>query len=324
MSEPWLELLLQSPLLLLIAVLMAYLLPLPESYHPLTFFRFFAQRLGQKVNPDHDRSPQQKRLSGGLAIAVAILPWLFILIALLQLSALPQMFEAILLYLLLDISRKHHRIQKLQRALQQQQLSLSRDLASMSLLRQTRTLSALGLSKAAIESLWLNFSQIWLTTLFWFLVAGIWPALMVRLLAILQQEWSPKLQHNRDFGAVVAWLSNWLQKPGYWLCFMLICIRFRCRLSIQRYRQRTTIYFDRAQMACLCAVSASLRCRLGGPVLYNTDKKQRDKIGQNDTEPDHLTLQKALHQLKQLIWFSMVLLLAYALLLWAVQLNLTW
>ena len=319
MQGAWIELIVHSPLLMLLAVLLAYVAPLPDSYHPLTFFRFFAQRLGQKVNPDPDRSRQQQRLSGALAIAVAILPWLLILIAFLQLSALPQVFEAILLYLLLDIRSKRQRILKLQHALQQQQLSLSRDLASMSLLRQTRTLSALGLSKAAIESLWLNFSQIWLATLFWFLLVGIWPALVIRLLAILQQEWSPKLQHNRDFGAAAAWLSNWLLKPGYWLCFILICIRLRCRRSVQRYRQLKNTYFHRAQLACLAAVSASLSCRLGGPVLYNTDKLQRDRIGIEDAEPDHLILRKALYQQQQLTWFSLLLLLIYALLWWIVH-----
>ncbi|MCH8536712.1 MAG: cobalamin biosynthesis protein [Alkalimonas sp.] len=317
MPEHWIELTLHSPLLMLLAVLLAYLLPLPDSYHPLTFFRFFAQRLGQKVNPDPERSRQQQRLSGTLAIAVAILPWLFILVAFLQLSALPQVFEAILLYLLLDISSRRQRIVKLQQALQQQQLSLSRDLASLSLLRQTRPLSALGLSKAAIESLWLNFSQVWFTTLLWFLLFGIWPALVVRLLAILHQEWSTKLQHNRDFGVATAWLSDWLQKPGYWLCFFLICLRFRCRRSIQRYRQQTPSYFHRAQLACLAGVSASLNCRLGGPVLYNTDKVQRDKIGQAEPEPDHRTLKNALLMQQSLIWFSLVLLLAYTLLWWA-------
>lgn len=321
MPEHWIALALDSPLLMLLAVVLAILLPLPDSYHPLTFFRFFAQRLGQKVNPARERSRHQQRLSGTLAIAVALLPWLCILLAFVQLSALPQVFEAILLYVLLDVSSKRQRIQKLQLALQHQQLSLSRDLASLSLLRQTSPLSALGLSKAAIESLWLNFSQIWFSTLLWFILFGIWPALVIRLLAILQQEWSPKLQHNHDFGVAIARLSDWLQKPGYWLCFFLICLRFRCRRSIQRYRQLAPGYFPRAQRACLAAVSASLNCRLGGPVVYNTENVQRDKIGQTDPEPDHRTLKKALLMQQHLTGFSLVLLLAYVLLWWAAFLS---
>lgn len=321
MQPPWVDLLLQSPLLMLLAVVMAWALPLAESYHPLTFFRFFAQRLGQKVNPDSRRSKQQQQLSGSLAIVVAVLPWLLIVMAFYYLSALPQVFEAIVLYLLLDIGHQQQRVKKLQRALQQQQMSLSRDLASRSLLRQTNNLSSIGLSKAAVESLWLNFSQIWLATLFWFFLFGIWFALVIRLLAILQQEWSPKLQHHRHFGTVTAWLSNWLLLPGYWLCFVLICFRFRCRLSIRRYRELKPAYFHRAQLACLAAVSASLNCRLGGPIVYNESKVPRDRIGESEPEPDHTTLKKASTNLTQLIVFTLILFMLYALLWWVTLLS---
>lgn len=309
---PEFELLLSGPVLFWLTLLMAALLPLPQSYQPLTFYRFFAQKLAHKVNPDPNRSKQQLRLSGTLALLLAVVPFIIILAAFSWLMAWPEVYQLLLLYLCLDFGPVRHRISRLQQALQGRQLSLAKDLASHVLLRQTQPLSAVGLSKAGIESLWLQFAQIWLTTLFWYLIGGIWLAITIRLLLILQQEWSPKLEHNRHFGATTAILARYLLWPGYWLCFALVCIRLRCRSTLSHFRHSRTSYFDIAQRACLISACSSLRCRLGGPAMYSTTNKiNRDKLAPEYPEPNHSHLLHALSAQQQLLHFMLAILLLF-------------
>ncbi|MCC5825450.1 cobalamin biosynthesis protein [Alkalimonas sp.] len=299
---PWLEQLQTSPAMLWLVLLLAVLLPLPASYHPLTFFRFFAQKLAQKVNPDPKRSISQLRLSGTLALLLALLPFLALLYTSNWLMAWPELYQLLLLYLCLDFAAIRQRIIRLQQALKAQQLNLARDLASRVLLRQTRSLSSLGLSKAGIESLWLQFAQVWLNTLFWYLVGGIWLAVAVRLLLILQQEWSTKLSHNRHFGAPASWLAHYLLWPGYWLCFLLVCIRLRCRESFRQLQRAPKNTFNLAQSACLASACASLGCRLGGPAVYEAERKNvRDKLATDYPEPDPRHLLKALQAQQQVL-----------------------
>lgn len=299
---PWAELLQSSPVLLWLVLVLAAWLPLPVSYHPLTFYRFFAQRLAFKVNPDPTRPVSQLRLSGALALLLATLPFLALLYTANWLMDWPELYQLLLLYLCLDFGPLRQRAQRLQQALAGQQLSLARDLASQLLLRQTHSLSAMGLSKAGIESLWLQFARSWLTTLFWYLLAGIWLAVAVRLILLLQQSWNPKLRHNRHFGAPVALLASWLCWPGYLLCFVLVCIRLRCRESFRLLRHAPRQYFNWAQSACLSAACASLRCRLGGPAIYEGSiKTNRDRLGLEYAEPDHRHLQQALKAQQQLL-----------------------
>ena len=306
---PWLEQLQTSPAMLWLVLLFAVFLPLPASYHPLTFFRFFAQKLAQKVNPDPNRSISQLRLSGTLALLLAVLPFLALLYASNWLMAWPELYQLLLLYLCLDFAPLRQRILRLQQALSAQQITLARDLASRVMLRQTRSLSSLGLSKAGIESLWLHFTHIWLTTLFWYLLGGIWLAVIVRLVLIVQQEWSTKLSHNKHFGAPVSSLASCLLWPGYWLCFVLVCIRLRCRESWRQLQQAPRQYLNLAQSACLSSACASLRCRLGGPAIYEASlKTSRDRLGLDYAEPDHRHLHQALQAQQQLL--HLVLLLA--------------
>lgn len=305
----WLEQLQTSPALLWLVVLLAVVLPLPASYHPLTFFRFFAQKLAQKVNPDPRRSISQLRLSGTLALLLALLPFLALLYASNSLMAWPEWYQLLLLYLCLDFAPIRQRIMRLQQALAAQQLTLARDLASKVMLRQTRSLSSLGLSKAGIESLWLHFAHIWLNTLFWYLLGGIWLAIAIRLLLILQQEWSTKLSHNQHFGAPASILARYLLWPGYWLCFLLVCIRLRCRESFRQLGRAPVQTFDWAQTACLVSACASLGCRLGGPAIYEAKLKvPRDKLATDYPEPDHHHLLRALKAQQHLLHFVLLLL----------------
>ncbi len=63
-------------------------------------------------------------------------------------------------------------------------------------------MSAIGLTKACIETLSLRFAKQWFSVLFWFMLGGGIAALSYRLLQELQQCWNPKLTQFQHFGRV--------------------------------------------------------------------------------------------------------------------------
>jgi len=275
----WLEQLWAYPLVLLAVVLAARLLPLPAIYHPLTVFRFFAQQLGKKVNPEPDRPRQQLYISGTLALLVALLPTMALLYSLYQFSELPLILDALLLFCSLDWRAQQQHAQLIQHSLQRGQLTLAREQASTLVLRRTSALTAMGLSKAILESLVLRFASQFIAVLCWFLLGGGLAALAYRLALELAQQWNTKLDAYRYFGRPTAWLINILSAPPKLVVCSLLALQYgiaRCYRQCQQPRQN----ISRFSFWLLACFSVALRRNMGGPLYYSDLKQQRSKLVQ--------------------------------------------
>lgn len=282
----WLETFPVYPLVLLAVVIVSTLLPLPDAYHPLTLFRFFAQQLAKKVNPDVTRSKQQQLLSGCLAILVAVLPCIILFYALYQFSELPIILDALLLYCCLDWRSQSQKAARISSLLQQQQLSLARQQADSLLLRQTKALTSMGLSKALIESLLLQSSKLFIATLGYFLLGGGLAALSYRLLQELQRQWNPKLSQFCYFGYPASVIATFLALPALMFSSSLIALQYgliRCYKKCQQMR----LFFSRGSFYLLCCASVALNCDLGGPAYY-TSKNQQSPTSEKDIDHNYL------------------------------------
>ena len=273
--------------LLLAVLLVAKLLPLPATYHPLTLFRFFAKQLATKVNPDINRSIQQQTLSGSLAIVVTLCPVLIILFAFYQFSELPLVLDALVLYFSLDWSDRRTTADCIAKNLQRQQLTLAREHARSILLRDTLTMSSMGLSKATIESLLLQSGRLFVGVIIFFLLGGGIAALTYRLLQALQQQWNPKLPQFQYFGMPVTKIANFCAAPALLLCSLIIALQYgvkRCYAQCYQPFHR----FTPVAHWTLCCTSIALHCNLGGPAFYGGKKYQRSRItaGREPTPSD--------------------------------------
>lgn len=267
------------PALLLVVVLAARILPLPVLYHPLTLFSHLATRLAIKVNPDPNRAPKQLLISGSLALLLAWLLPMALVYSLYLFSELPLILDALLLYCSLDWHTKQQQAYAIQQRLQAGQLTLAREQAQTLLCRQTSMLSAMGISKAILESLTLRSASQFIGVLFWFLLGGGLAALGYRLVLELQQQWNTKLRVYRYFAAPVAFVGNTLSAVPKLCATLLLAIQFGV---IRCYRQcrQTRLNINRYSFYLLCCASVATRRSLGGPVYYGAQKQQRSKIVQ--------------------------------------------
>lgn len=269
---------LQQPLLLLAVVLLSSILPLPASYQPLVLFRILTAQLARRVNKS-GYPPAQLKLSGTLAAIIAVAPWLVLAWAFTQLSQMPQLWHGLLLYLCLDWQQLRQQALGIQTSLEKQQLSLARDQLQPLVLRETRLMSAVGISKACLESLLFRLAVQWTSVLFWFLAGGIAFAIAYRLLQELHQQWNPKQPQFQHFGKPVAAMVLLLNWPGMLLTATVLALLVSWRQSRQYLRFASDGYFNWPARWLLAAGAAALNRNLAGPVYYQGQKIRRVRIG---------------------------------------------
>lgn len=294
------------PLILVITALAAKFAPLPAAYHPLTFFRFLADRLADKVHPTLSRSVQQQRLSGTLAMLVTLLPALALGYALYHFSELPYLLDALLLYFSLDWSLKQQQAAKVAANIERNQLTLAREQADLLLLRDTSTLTAMGLSKACIESLLLRSARQVIAVFFWFLCGGGLATATYRLLQELSLQWNGKLPRFRYFGQPARLCVNILAIPAMLISYSIITLQAGILLVFRRFRQINDNTFPYLQFWLLSAAASALNISLGGPLYYQQQKQHRSRIIR-EHEPEARDILRTLTLLNYLHFYSLLL-----------------
>lgn len=275
----WLADLSAYPLVLLSVWLLGSLVLLPQDYQPLTFFRIFAKQLAAKVHPDPQRASSQQLISGSLALALVILPTLALLAPLYWLSDWPLVLDALLLYFCLDFVHYRQQSHKIALAISQQQNSRAKDLLQPLVLRQTQSLSSAGLCKANIEMLWLRTAKQWVGVSFWFLIGGGLAAVAYRLLLLCNQQWNDKQNNFRYFGRPASWLTQWASFPASLITALLLAFLTDITAAFRQWRQASQLKLCLPHLLVLGALASALRVNLAGPVIYQQQKNQRQRIG---------------------------------------------
>lgn len=270
--------------LVCIALLIERYLPWPEKYHPLSLFRLVCINLAAKVNPvKQARPPAQNKLAGLLAVIILLLPSLTIVGVLISFAYYPQFFEVLLLVVALQMQpvRRHFRLTE--KALGQEKKLLARQHLSLIVLRSTQQLSPLGIAKAALESMLLRSNYQIFGTIFWFLLTGGLGALAVRLIFEMAQCWNIKLEQNRNFGKLGAYLVALIFLPSS----VIFCIVFMLAqgvvrgLSGLRNLKSTSGYGWSNGFLVKTICGGSLGIGLGGPAYYDGLKRRYPKLGGN-------------------------------------------
>ncbi|WP_088330497.1 cobalamin biosynthesis protein [Lacimicrobium sp. SS2-24] len=249
----------------------------PMAYHPLSFFRLLASRMADKVNRRGTDSVYQQRISGTLAPVVLLAPILICIGLFIGLAEYPVFFDAVLLLIAIYFKPVLRHLKRAQLALQHNKKALARDIASQLLLRETQSLSPMGLSKALCETTLLRFIYQLCTPLFWFFIGGGLLALTYRILYEFSQIWNTRQPRFRHFGYPVTWMVTLMQFiPAYLTLFALMLAEnirgaFKGRQTIPRgacFHSRVLGY-----------AGGALRIQLGGPAYYQGQKRRSPKCG---------------------------------------------
>lgn len=301
-------------LVLFFTLLLARLAPLPREMQPLIWFSHLAKQLAAKVNRP-ERSPNQQATAGFLAMLLLVFPFWAIITFLLELAAFPWFFEFIVLYLCLSDAGFSQVADEIANALKCQDNARAKKLLQPWVVRDTDSLSEIGLAKATIEKL--ATAPIYGTalTIFFFAIAGAPMVLAVRMLKQLELSWPPIQPRYQHFSSTVNTLSTVLLAIPAWLWSLSIAIQGGPRALVKLFRVPKNHPALRSYILCVDLVASILKIELGGPQRFSGLRIDVTKIIYGP-QPNHEAIAPAILLTSRAcaIWFSFIIILPV---LWA-------
>mgnify|MGYP000250588562 CR=1 FL=1 len=307
---------LQSIYVILAVLLLDRYWVLPGHLNPWVMWRFIGIQMAKKVcNDGHDHA-QQQIIAGGLSILVLVIPSTTLFYLLYQFAYYPIFFDAILLFFSLTMSGHLAQYKKCAKALRFNRRRLAKDMLAKMVLRDTKALSNIGISKAAIESLILRFQYQQIVSIFWFILAGPFAAFTYRSCFELYQVWNPKIRRYKEFSRVtqaIVYAFQWLPiRLGSLLALLgMQGIWMFSRLSLKGLL--SGLICNNGHLI-LGINSQALRLHLSGAVMYEGIKYRRSKFfGQR--EPILSDIHKPLDLIRRSLWLFVALMLPISILL---------
>lgn len=298
---------------LLVVLLLKAIMTHVVAHEPLRFFRFYCQLLSNKVNLAKN-SDKQRTIAGLVAVIVSLLPLAIILWLFEAFVEVVVIWQGLLLYLALasfGIKRSNKAVAQ---ALVAKQNYLAKQTLIPWLLRETEQLSALGLSKAAIEMQLLRTLQQGYVVAFIFLLIGPLSALMYRLLLEMHYCWNIKVTQYRYFGLAarnLAALCQWLPVRIFSLMLLFANIG---RNFLLFWRLSRGKFFELNNDMALMLLALSLEIRLGGVAMYERQKLRKVSFNDLAKQPEPTDIIHANTTIKRIIATSLLLLVATAVL----------
>lgn len=261
------------------------------------FFRFYCQRLSDKVNNQHN-STQQQKIAGVVATLITVAPLIIIIWLFESFVEVPILWHTILLFFALSGAGAQRMASQLVTALNKQDNDLAKSHLQPWVLRDTSTLSSMGLCKACIEMLWLNYLQRQFLVIICYLFLGPIAAICYRILLEIHYSWNTKIAKYQYFGKFPAKIIALLQ----WLPTLLLAIEIKLLMFSKATRANN--HSDSSHILTLTsnyllATAASINhIQLGGVALYQGNKLRRVSFNQTGNQPTTQTLSNSIKQLQ--------------------------
>ncbi|SDI62771.1 adenosylcobinamide-phosphate synthase [Ferrimonas sediminum] len=296
---------LMPPLIMAAALLINRMLP--GSWLLAPRLHQVADALAAKVNRPQ-RAPSQQRLAGSIATALMVLPPVALLAAAMSLAAYPGALQCLLIALCLpgDQQRQQHRllVAQLHGGLKQR----ARQTLAPFTVRQTDSLSEVGLCKASIESRLIQEAGTTFSWLLYYPLLGFEAALTVWLINQLARQWLPWRPQYRNFGHLCHTLASVLSIPvNALLAFTLSLYGNTLNCWKALTGPRTPVLESRHWLTT--AMAYHLNVQLGGPLLIDNQRLERPRVGPAYT-PTTATILQAdrLIQFARWLWVALLVL----------------
>lgn len=289
---------------------------IPPQAHPLTLYRLLLTNLAKKVCPDRSAPLPQHYISGTLGIFVLTIPFMIVLAFVLSLAEYIWFFDTLVLFTCLNFYSIRRQYKLVIQALTGSKKLLARERLTLLVARQTDALSDIGIAKAAIEGYLLRFTQVFIGTLFWFLLAGPLAALSYRLLLEFRWNWHRKKQRYKSFSLPAYWLSQAMVIIPYSLALPFIILSTSPIGAINglRHAQQRDL-----TSLLLAAFGGGMAIQLGGPAYYDGIKYRHQRVG----GPRQVRLSDMTYVLRAInrqTWLITIILTLLLLLFWQLKL----
>lgn len=288
-----------------LAVLIHWLLPLSTQHSPFQYWQQYAVLLASQVNKDNDPK-QQRKLAGGLALALMCGTLAILLIAARELVWSRPLFDGLLLWLALawrPIDQFGH---ALAQAIDEHDKGTSRALLATQVNRDTESLSLIGIGKAGAETLILGTARHGACVIFYYALAGGVGALLYTSVVHLHRVWSPSRLAYYPFGLATARLLNLVDTIPMSLFALVLALGRTPWTHIKACWQQGRRWRTPGPGWLLACAGSRFQLSLGGPAIYQGTKTLRTKIGYGVTPACyHLLLLRLKLKHSVLIWLAL-------------------
>lgn len=288
------------PAILLVALLLEALVPIPDRWKPSALLPLF-DRLVKRVHHAY-ASTSQQWITGFLLPMVVVIPSLLGSWSFRNLAPSNTLFDLILLMWLLESHSVKTRLHAIQQLLKQKKTALAKLQLASGVLRDTNSLSEMGICKAAIEMSLLRLLKQWLTVGFVYLLLGIHGALFYRLVQLTSQACNIKLAQNRICGELSCRIT---QAFNLLPVYAVILIQTLLPQGVQAFKATIRQFRQWPELISgllLIHSGASLKIGLGGPRFYLGTKIRYPRIG-GESDPSVSHLLSAYYRIFFIGWF---------------------
>lgn len=280
---------------LIAALLLDRMFGEPSRWHPLVGFGKWVDHCRRSLQLPTDVRACHQRLNGVLAWALAVVPFVLILCALLWL--LPGWLEfvvgTIVLYVAIGWQSLRQHSLAIAEPLRHGWLDEAREAVGRIVSRDTSALTEQEIAKAGIESVLENGSDAIFAPIFWFVVLGPVGVLLYRLSNTLDAMWGYKTESLLHFGWCAARVDDVLNFIPARLVVLTyaVCGKRDCAMRCARRQGRGWKSPNAGPV--MAAGAGALEVKLGGAAQYFGTTQQRPILGEG-AEPTVVHLDQSI------------------------------
>lgn len=285
----------------IVAALLSFFISLPKDLDPLSAIGLIFKQIAIKINLDN-RSDSYKRLGSLLSISLIYFPIILIISQSYNIVVRPVFIDGLVLFILLSWHDKKMVYVQIIAALQRNNIAQAKFKLDSITQRQAKPLSLMGVNKATIESMLLQLSASWFAVLFWYLVAGIYAALLYRTIQICAQQWNSK---NTEFTALSTFPSaiySAMIFPVHLLISCTFSLYDKPFKGVSRKLKQSLLWHHFSSGLMLANFALGMQFQLGGVRLYGETKITYAALG-NDTAPTVNEINLSLQRITLSAWF---------------------
>ena len=246
-------------------------------HEPLRFFQFYCQKLSDKVN-NPQNSPKQQTMAGLVAVIITLLPIVIILWMFEAFVEVNFLWQALLLYISIGSFGLTQTNKSIAQALASKQNYLAKQTLEPWVLRETESLSSVGLSKTSIEMQLLRTLQQGYTVAIIFIFIGPLMAIAYRLLLEMHYCWNTKLVIHSHFGRYSKHIVNLIQWLPVRIFSLLLLFVSLGKNFVLFWRLSRQYFFQLNNNIALLLLALNLEVKLGGVAIYDDKKHSKEKL----------------------------------------------
>lgn len=298
-------------ILMALAVLLDCLLGEARRAHPLVAFGRWASVCERHFYRD-------SIAAGALAWGVAVLPWLGLCVLLMALLRdFPWLWagsSVLLLYAVIGLKSLGEHALPVAEALEAGDLERARSAVAKLVSRDTGTLDAEGIARAASESVLENGADAVFAALFWFALLGAPGALLYRLANTLDAMWGYRNGRYLRFGRVAARADDVLNFIPARLTALSYAMLGQTRQALGCWRAQARHWKSPNAGPVMAAGAGAIGYQLGGAASYHGQMCARPVLGQGRVA-DAASIRTALRLVQHgtVLWLVIALLVQGAL-----------